>query len=741
MEKKYADVIVDISADKLDRIFQYKIRKEDKAEIHIGSRVEIPFGKANRLISGYVIGFSEDSDYHEEKIKEIKSVLTRTKDSQGTMIALAEWMRLSYGCTMNQALKTVLPAKKKDAGKKLTRVSLKISKEFVEQTVAEMKKKGRKAQARLLEVLSKKEEIIYEDYAKNLKLTRKLLESLEKQDLIFVSTNRRLRNPINTDTQKVEHFELSMAQKSVVQSIFREWESENVRPTLIYGITGSGKTLVYMELIKRILAEKKQVIVLIPEISLTYQTVKRFYGIFNDKVSFLHSKMTLAEREEQFERAKRGDIEIVVGPRSALFTPFLNLGLIIIDEEHEASYKSETIPRYHARETAIKRASLENAKVVMGSATPSIEAFYRGKQGEYLLCYLSQRYQNRSLAKTSIVDMREELKMGNRSILSRQLEEKIKERLDRKEQIILFLNRRGYAGFVICRSCGEIIKCPHCDVSLSLHGKDRLLCHYCGYERPMVDTCPTCSSPYIGGFAAGTQQIESLMKKKFPKARLLRMDMDTTRHKDDYEDILSAFSEGQADILIGTQMIVKGHDFEKVTLVGVLAADLSLNSNGFRGGEKTFQLITQAIGRAGRGNLEGEALIQTYRTQDYSILYAAKQNYEAFYEEELLYRKLLSYPPVFAMTAIFASGHEEGQVKNAMDFIKKYIQRIYTKEDLQIIGPARETIGKVKDTYRWVIYLKHPQTEVLQKLWLYVEKYIEINPGFAKIRVQFDFNQ
>lgn len=739
MEKKYADIIVDISAEKLDRVFQYKIGREQQEEIQIGSKVEIPFGRADRKISGYVIGFSDTADYEEDRIKEIDKVLAGTEDRQRSMIALADWMRRSYGSTMIQALKIVLPAKRKDVGKKRTKVVLQAEREKALLILKDMKDKHRRAQARLLEFLIEKGELIYEDYARQLKLTRNILESLRKQGLIYLESERSLRNPVKLKEEEKREFLLSKEQEDVVEEIFGEWQRKDARPALIYGVTGSGKTLVYIELIKRTLREKRQAIVLIPEISLTYQTVRRFYHLFGDKVSFLHSKMTEAEKEEQFERVKRGEVQIVVGPRSALFIPFSDLGLIVIDEEHETSYKSETVPRYHARETAMKRAELENARLVMGSATPSMEAFYKAKKGEYLLCHMRERYENRSLPKSYIIDMTEELKAGNRSILSRKLEEEIQNRLNRKEQVMLFLNRRGYAGFVICRSCGETIKCPHCDVSLSLHGKDRLLCHYCGYERAMTDRCPSCGSPYIGGFAAGTQQVESLVKKRFPQARLLRMDMDTTAHKDDYEKILSAFAREEADILIGTQMIVKGHDFAKVTLVGILAADLSLNSNGFRGGERTFQLITQAIGRAGRGDLKGEAIIQTYQAKSYSLLSAAKQDYEGFYEEEMVYRQMLSYPPASAMAAVFARGYEEGQVKNAMDFIKKYIQRIYKKEDLKIIGPARESVGKIKDTYRWVLYLKHPKREVLQKLWIYVEKYIEINSGFAKIRIQFDF--
>ena len=367
-----------------------------------------------------------------------------------------------------------------------------------------------------------------------------------------------------------------------------------------------------MELISRVIGQGRQAIVLIPEIALTYQTVMRFYNRFGDRVSIMNSRLSAGERFDQFERAKKGEIDVMIGPRSALFTPFSNLGLIIIDEEHEAAYKSEQVPRYHARETAIQRAKMAQASVVLGSATPSIESYYKAKNGEYVLLRLQKRVQQKPLAECYTVDLREELKEGNRSILSRKLQELMEERLEKKQQTMLFINRRGLAGFVSCRACGHVIKCPHCDVSLSQHTGGRMVCHYCGYEEPEPKVCPSCGSKYISGFKAGTQKIEEIVKKRFPKARTLRMDTDTTRNKDSYEEILSAFANQEADILVGTQMIVKGHDFPNVTLVGVLAADMSLYRNDFHGAERTFQLLTQAAGRAGRGKETGEVVIQTY---------------------------------------------------------------------------------------------------------------------------------
>ena len=433
----------------------------------------------------------------------------------------------------------------------------------------------------------------------------------------------------------------------------------------------------------------------------------------------------------------------MIGPRSALFTPFPNLGLIVIDEEHEPTYKSEQIPRYHARETAIARAKLEGASVVLGSATPSLESFYRShedwKKEPYELLTLKNRSQKQSLPEVHVVDLREELKKGNRSIISEKLHELMEERLEKKQQIMLFINRRGYAGFVSCRNCGHVVKCPHCDVSLTSHRGGKLVCHYCGHEEQELALCPECGSKHIGGFRVGTQQIEELIKKEFPSARVLRMDTDTTKEKDGHEKILEQFASEEADVLVGTQMIVKGHDFPNVTLVGILAADMSLYADDYRAGERTFQLLTQAAGRAGRGSEKGEVVIQTYSPEHYSIETAANQDYESFYEAEISYRSVMGYPPVEQLLAILISGKEEKLLETASSYIKSYAERV-NRNEVRIIGPTSPSVGKVNDVYRKVIYLKHEEYGVLIDLKDKLEKYIEINSGFKDMWIQFDFN-
>ncbi len=740
----YADIIVDISHEKLDKSFQYLIPDRLKDELQVGMVVSIPFGKGNHLRKGYVVGISQEPKVKGIPIKSITAVQNDRETTESRLIALAGWMKEHYGSTMIQALKTVLPIQKKMKAQEKRWITLLIPRENGEKLLEELKKTRFKARVRLLEALLQAENSKLETAwaGKELGTTASVLKYFEEQKVISVDSDEVYRNAI-TDAGSIPSVKpalLSQSQELAVEQILSEWEKPMPRPVLLHGVTGSGKTEVYMELIDKVIREGRQAIVLIPEIALTYQTVRRFYGRFGDRVSVINSRLSQGERYDQFKRAKQGEIQVMVGPRSALFTPFEKLGLIIIDEEHEASYKSENSPRYHARETAIHRAEMEGAAVVLGSATPSMEAYYRAKEGQYALVKLNARFEERPLPRVSIIDMREQLKKGNRLALSLELKANLGKCLEKGEQAMLFLNRRGYAGFVSCRSCGHVMKCPHCDVSLSEHNGGKLICHYCGYEIAKPDKCPVCSSPYIGGFKAGTQQIQQVVEKEFPGARVLRMDYDTTRAKGSYEKILAAFSAHEADILIGTQMIVKGHDFPDVTLVGVIAADLSLNADDYRSGERTFQLLTQAVGRSGRGKKEGHALIQTYSPEHYSIQTAARQAYEEFYEEEMGYRILMDYPPAAHMMAVLGTSEDEKLLEMAMHYLSLFTGRLYQGKELHIIGPAPASVGKVKDVYRRILYLKHENYDLLVRIKDRMEEYIEINSGFRKVNIQFDFS-
>ena len=738
MAKLYANIIVDISQEKLDRSFSYLVPEAMHSQIHVGDVVEIPFGKGNRITKGYVLELTGTIQYDESKMKSVQKILVKTQTTRkDRLVALASWMRDTYGSTMIQALKTVIPVKKKVKQKEKRTLILLLSQDETEEKLEFYKKKNQKARYRLLQALAEEKEIPYEIAIEKLNITPSVIRTMEEQKVLKTESMLVYRNPIHQESQGRYNIILNPEQQRIVDAI---WEDESHMVSMIHGVTGSGKTEIYMELIARTIAENRQAIVLIPEIALTYQTVMRFYRRFGDRISIIHSRLSAGEKYDQFQRAENGDIDIMIGPRSALFTPFPRPGLVIIDEEHESSYKSETTPRYHARETAIELARMESAKVILGSATPSLEAYYRAKKGEYALYTLNRRARSSILPEVSVVDMREELKNGNRSIISEALKEQIEKKLQSEEQIMLFLNRRGYAGFLSCRSCGHVIKCPHCDVSLSVHNYGRMICHYCGYEEKRPEVCPKCGSTFISTFGIGTQQVEQVVRKIFSHARVLRMDMDTTRTKNGHEKILSAFQNQEADILIGTQMIVKGHDFPNVTLVGILAADLSLYADDYKAGERTFQLLTQAAGRAGRGEKQGNVIIQTYDPEHYCIQASAKQDYQAFYEEEMSYRMLADYPPAVFMISIHGSGKDEDHLQKAMEYLVKVTERMPEKKAVKIFGPVSESIGKIQDEYRKVIYIKAEEQNVLTGIKNKLEKYMELNEGYRSVMIQFERN-
>lgn len=651
---KYADVIVDISLQKLDRTFCYAVPDELADSISPGVRVLVSFG--TRQLAGFVLELRDElpPEVTADRIKPIISIDEKAVSIESEMIALAAFMRRRYGCTMNQALRAVLPSKK--------RVSARAQK--VEQT------------------------------------------------------------PLPDDERPPEKVELNAGQRAAVDGILASYP----KPALIYGITGSGKTQVYMELIDEMIRRGRQTILLIPEISLTFQNLRRFSRRYGERVGVVNSRLSEGEKYRVFERARNGEIDVIIGPRSALFTPFPSLGMIIADEEHETAYFSETAPRYKTVEVAMERGRIAGACVVLGSATPLVEDYKKALEGEYGLYELSYRaIPGSALPRVSIVDMREELREGNKTVFSRKLAGAMNERLSRGEQTMLFINRRGYAGFVSCRSCGYVLKCPHCDVSMTAHSFDYgngsarrkptgLMCHYCGHTVPMPAACPSCGSPYIAGFGLGTEKVEDMVHQYFPGARTLRMDTDTTSGKAGHSKILERFASGKADILIGTQMIVKGHDFPKVTLVGILAADLSLYSNDFRAGERTFQLLTQAAGRAGRAQDPGQVVIQTYNPDNSTIIAAAKQDYKSFYNEEIAYRALLGYPPEGEMLSVLMTNPSDEDVHREAEQLAFLVSHEFGEYEPQIVGPSDAGVRKVQDKYRCIFYVKHRDAEVLMRI-------------------------
>ena len=730
----YAGVIVDISHEKLDKIFQYSVPEDIASVISIGNKVNIPFGAGHR--TGYVVNLSDTPEIDPDKIRPLDGIVKSSTTIDERMIKLAYWMKTNYGSTINQALKTVIPVKEKVKQVNNRTVRLLISpREAL--SLSEEYRTSKRKQSEILKFLSDNPVCDYRKITQQMGQVRQSLTALSDAGLIEIDTQRVFRNELEAAEDFRNVTSLNQEQQVVCDGIIKDYDNNDMTPCLIKGVTGSGKTEVYMEIIQHVLSKGREVIVLIPEISLTYQTIMRFYAKFGNVVSVINSRLSKGEKYDRFELATQGRIKIMVGPRSALFTPFNNLGAVIIDEEHESAYQSETIPRYHARETAIELARMTGAKVIMGSATPSLEAFNRCRNGIYRLYRLDNRAGNATIPDVDVVDLRDEMKKGNRTMFSTKLKSLMQEKLDAGEQIMLFLNRRGYQGFINCRDCGNVIQCPHCDVSLTLHGRNRLVCHYCGYETVFNHICPKCGSKYIGAFKAGTEKVEEETRKIFPHASVLRMDLDTTSGKEGHRNILEKFASHEADILIGTQMIVKGHDFADVTLVGILLADMSLHCSDYRAAEITFDLLTQAAGRAGRGDRKGNVVIQTYDPEHYSIVHAAGQDYDAFYDEEMGYRELMGYPPSNHMMAVRISCVDADLATKLSDELYKLTS---VGDRVNIIGPADAAVYKINDIYNRVIYYKCRDYALLIQIKDIIENYLKCDVTcYKECRVVFDF--
>ena len=727
--KLYAEVIINSEALEIDRPFTYKVPEEFNNEIKIGQIVKVPFGKGNKTSEGFILNLKND-DNIKFKTKNIAAILVKDPVIDEDDINLIEFLREKTLCKYIDAFRLLIPVGIMKGAKAKKKKVIVLKNEDLSNI------KNPDGYKKIVEFFKTnsgkytKSELINEHSISQYKLN-KLIEnevlSIEEESVFRY--NDRVYNKDSAKTLTIEQ-----------ENIIREYINSDDKMFLLKGVTGSGKTEVYMKLVERVLLEGKSAIILVPEIALTPQMIERFKGRFGVNVALFHSKLSDGERFDEWFRVKEGKAKVIVGARSAIFLPAKNLGLIIIDEEHENTYKSEQNPKYQTKEVAEYLSELKGCKVILGSATPSIETYYRALTGEMKLLELNSRVDNKAMPPMKVIDMRNELKGGNKSLFSRELFIAIQERLKRKEQIILFLNRRGFSTFVSCRSCGYVFKCDECDISMTYHKNGLLICHYCGKTKREPRECPKCHSKYVKFFGAGTQRVEEEVKKYFNNAGILRMDVDTTRDKHSYERIYNTFKNGEADILIGTQMVSKGLDFKNVTLVGILAADMSINIPDYRAAERTFQIITQVAGRAGRGDKQGEVLIQTYTPQHYSLQYAVNYDYEGFYEKEFTVRAMMKYPPFGKLLLINGTSKKEDLLKNFMHKITMMIKPLVEScLDIEILGPIPCMISKLKENYRWQIVIKGEFDSYFSKNIKEI-LYDENKNVYNDIRISMDIN-
>lgn len=704
----FAEVIINSNAKDLNRIFDYTVPSSMENSIKIGARVFVPFGKGSKLTDGFVINFKNESEFANKEIAKIEVENSLTEDN----ITLAKLMARKYFCNISDCIKLMLPpgtSSKEVANrvKEKTGNFVFLNKEIDEiEILIETGKIKSDKHIKVLRFLAKNDGMYISDLENITEVSKAVFKTLEKNGYIKIVEQQIERNPfINKNIEKDTPKTLTEEQQKCFDGINFCIQNEEFCKNLIYGITGSGKTEIYLQLIKEVLEKGKEAIVLVPEISLTPQMVDRFLARFGDIVAVLHSKLSDGERYDEWQNIASGKKKIVIGARSAIFAPTKNLGIIIIDEEHDMSYKAESTPRYNAKDLAGYIATQKSCPLVLGSATPDIITMEKAKKNDIVLYTLKNRANRANLPDVQIVDMRNELAIGNRSMISFKLQDEINKNLENKKQTILFLNRRGYSTFIMCRDCGYVAKCKNCNISLTYHmNENKLKCHYCGYENSVIKECPECKSKKVKYFGTGTQKLENEVHKLFPNASTIRMDLDTVTKKNSHEEILNKFKNENIDILIGTQMIVKGHHFPNVTLVGVVSADSSLNMDDYRAVERTFQTLVQVAGRAGREE-NGNVIIQTYNPDHYAIIDSQKQDYDLFYNQEISLRKMLNYPPFCDIILISFSGKNLNQINNISNLVYKKILSVQN-DNMNIYKPVPSPIDKIQNNYRWRIIIK-----------------------------------
>lgn len=707
-----AEVILESNVKSLNRIFDYNIPKDMENNISIGSRVLVPFGRGKSLAEGIVTNIKDNTDFEVKDITKIEEQSLSTEK-----IKLARWMAKRYFSNISECMRLMLrpgTTTKNFANRMNSKtalfVSLNIAKEQVIKDIEENRVKSEK-QKTILKYLLENEIVLQAELIEKTNVSRAIIKTLEKNGFVKIETKKVERNSLaSKNIKRRGNLKFTEEQEIAYSKIEQSIDNKEFKKFLLYGVTGSGKTEIYLQLIEKIVESGKTAIMLVPEISLTPQMINRFIERFGKEIiSVLHSKLSVGERHDSWERIENGEAKIVIGARSAIFAPTQKLGIIIIDEEHDSSYKSEMAPRYNAKEVAEEIAKYNNIPLVLGSATPDINTFYEAKNARIELLKLTKRANNSSLPSIQIVDLRQELANGNRTMISIKLYKLIQENLKNKKQTILFLNRRGFSTFIMCRDCGYVTKCKNCNISLTYHKKEeKLKCHYCGFEEPLIKICPNCGSKKIRYFGTGTQKLELEINKIFPNASTIRMDIDTVTKKNSHEEILRKFNEEKIDILIGTQMIVKGHHFPDVTLVGVVSADGSLNIDDYRASERTFDLLVQVAGRAGRENLPGNVIIQTYNPDNYSIQYAKKQNYEEFYNVEIKLREQLRYPPFCDIIMFGISAEKEDIVSKTSNELYNNLNKKLKEKNISVnlLKPLPAPVDRIKNRYRWRIIMK-----------------------------------
>lgn len=762
-----AEVIINRSAKKLNRIFDYNIPIQMQDFIIVGSKVLVPFGNSKKPEEGYVIGIKEKSNYEVKDIIKLEDTLT---DFQ---IKLAKWMAKHYFCNVSDCIKLMLTPgtgrkENKVTDKTINAVYLKKEIEEIEYDIENRKLKSEK-QIRILNFVKENEGCTIPEIEVFTDTSRAIVNTLIKNDYLELVEKTIERNPLEyKEQQQTKNLQLTEEQQIAFNKVNQSIENKEFKEFLLYGVTGSGKTEIYLQLINKVLEKEKTAIVLVPEISLTPQMLDRFIARFGkEEIAVLHSKLSIGERHDEWKKIKEGKIKIVIGARSAIFAPLQNIGIIIIDEEHDSSYKSESTPKYNAKEIAELIAKVNKCPLLLGSATPDLSTFFRTQDTKQFnivnsvnnntiqnevkpnsysnnieLLKLTKRANNSNLPKVEIVDLKQELANGNRSMLSMDLYSAIEENLKNKLQTILFLNRRGYSTFIMCRDCGYTVKCPNCNISLTYHKYGNILkCHYCGHEEKVVSVCPKCGSDKIRYFGTGTQKLEQEINKQFPNATTIRMDVDTVTKKNSHEVILNKFKKENIDILIGTQMVVKGHHFPNVTLVGVITADSSLNIDDYRANERTFQILTQVAGRAGRENKPGKVIIQSYTPDNFSIECSKKQDYDKFYKTEIALRKQLKYPPFCDIIVIGFNSTNETEIKKVSQYMYELLSKNLDKKEFQIFKPMPCPVDKIQNKYRWRIIVKgkideksngilnKALHEIYSKNLKNTKVYIDVNPN------------